>query len=219
MIKLVVFDWNGVLIADAAATVAVDKELFKAFGHEPLDMKTYREIFTMPIKEFFFAAGFTRAEMERDAVRIQEMFHKLYEPRIAKIRTRTGARKLLGYLKTKHIDAVILSNHTIEGITVQLRRLGIEGYFSNIIANDKHTTMARKNKGEKLVELVGKSHHKKEEIIIIGDSTEEIEAARMAGIKCISITGGYYSTRRLKAGKPDFLINSLPQMIAIIQSL
>ena len=219
MIKLVVFDWNGVLIADAAATVAVDKELFKAFGHEPLDMKTYREIFTMPIKEFFFAAGFTRAEMERNAVRIQEMFHKLYEPRIAKIRTRTGARKLLEYLGTKNIDAIILSNHTVEGITNQLRRLGIEKYFSRVIANDKHTTMARKNKAEKLVELVRGSQHKKDEILIIGDSMEEIEAARIAGIKCVSITGGYYSTRRLKKAKPDFLINNLTSMIDIIKKV
>jgi len=217
MIKLVVFDWNGVLIADAAATVAVDKEIFATFGHKPITMKTYREIFTMPVKDFFLAAGFTKEEMARNAVKIQELFHSLYEPRIAKIRTRTGARELLEYIRAKGIEAIILSNHTTEGIHSQLERLGIKKYFSRVIANDKHVTMERKNKGDKLVELVKASPYKKGEMIIIGDSPEETEAGKRTGIATVAITGGYYSTRRLRDAKPDHLINKLTDIISIIK--
>ncbi|MEY4747134.1 MAG: hypothetical protein RLZZ416_183 [Candidatus Parcubacteria bacterium] len=219
MIKLVVFDWNGVLIADAQATVAVDRKVFKAFGHKPLDMKTYRETFTMPVIDFFLASGFTKTQMARDAIKIQEMFHRLYEPRIAKVRTRIGARRLLAFLEKRKVEAIILSNHTMEGITNQLERLGIGRYFSRIIANDKHTTMLRKNKAEKFLRLVRNSPYRRSEILIIGDSPEEIEAARAAGVRCVSITGGYYAARRLKDAKPDFLIDSLTEMIGIIQSL
>ncbi len=219
MIKLVVFDWNGVLIADAAATVAVDKELFETFGHKPLSLKEYREIFTMPVKDFFIAAGFTEEEMSQNAVKIQEMFHALYEPRIAKIRTRTGARELLEYIEDRNIEAIILSNHTIEGIQSQLERLGIKKYFSRVIANDIHATMERKNKAEKLVELVKNSPYKKDELIIIGDSPEEAEAGKRAGIATVAITGGYYSTRRLRDAKPDYLINKLTDMIDIIKKV
>lgn len=219
MIKLVIFDWNGVLIADAAATVAVDKELFEEFGHKPIDIKTYREIFTMPVKDFFIAAGFSKAEMEKNAVRIQERFHALYEPRIANIRTRTGARRLLDFIAEKGIDAVILSNHTIEGITSQLKRLDIEKYFSRIIANDIHSTMEKKNKAQKLLDLLEGSPYKKDEILIIGDSPEETEAGKLAGIKTVAISGGYYSTKRLKEAKPDHLIHTLTSLIDIIKKV
>ena len=219
MIKLVVFDWNGVLIEDVVATVAVDKQVFKAFGHKPINLKRYQEIFTMPVKDFFIAAGFTKAEMDKNAVRIQEMFHKLYESRIAKIRTRTGAKKLLAFLEERGIDAVILSNHTKESITSHLKRLGIEKYFSRVIANDIHATMQTKNKAQKLVEVVRTSSHKKGEMLIIGDSVEEIEAARASGIRAVSITGGYYSERRLREAKPDHVIHNLQDLIPIIKAL
>ena len=219
MIKLVVFDWNGVLIADAAATVAVDKELFEEFGHKPLDMKTYREIFTMPVKDFFIAAGFSKEEMNKNAVRIQERFHALYEPRIAKIRTRTGARTLLDFLAGDGIEAIILSNHTIEGITNQLKRLDIETYFSRVIANDMHATMETKNKAGKLLDLLKELPYTKEEVLIIGDSPEETDAGKLAGIKTVAISGGYYSLRRLKEAQPDHLIHNLTELINIIKKV
>lgn len=219
MIKLVVFDWNGVLIADAAATVAVDKELFEEFGHKPLDMKTYREIFTMPVKDFFIAAGFSKEEMNKNAVRIQERFHALYEPRIAKIRTRTGARTLLDFLAKEGIEAIILSNHTIEGITNQLKRLGIETYFSRVIANDMHATMETKNKAGKLLDLLKEVPYTKGEVLIIGDSPEEADAGKLAGIKTVAISGGYYSLRRLKEAQPDHLIHNLTELINIIKKV
>ena len=219
MIKLVVFDWNGVLIADAAATVAVDKELFEEFGHKPLDMKAYREIFTMPVKDFFIAAGFSKEEMNKNAVRIQERFHALYEPRIAKIRTRTGARTLLEFLAKEGIEAIILSNHTIEGITNQLKRLGIETYFSRVIANDMHATMETKNKAGKLVDLLKELPYKKDEVLIIGDSPEETDAGKLAGIKTVAISGGYYSIRRLKEAQSDHLIHNLTELINIIKKV
>lgn len=219
MIKLVIFDWNGVLIADAAATVAVDKELFEEFGHKPIDIKTYREIFTMPVKDFFIAAGFSRAEMEKNSVRIQERFHALYEPRIANIRTRTGARRLLDFIAEKGIDAMILSNHTIEGITSQLKRLGMEKYFSRIIANDIHATMEKKNKAGKLLDLLKELPYEKDEMLIIGDSPEETEAGKLAGITTVAISGGYYSTKRLKEAKPDHLIHTLTSLIGIIKKV
>ena len=219
MIKLVVFDWNGVLIADAAATVAVDKELFQEFGHKPISMKTYREIFTMPVKDFFIAAGFSKEEMQKNAVRIQERFHALYEPRIAKIRTRTGTRTLLDFLAKQGIEAMILSNHTFDGITSQIKRLGIEKYFSRIIANDIHATMQTKNKAGKLVDLLKGLPYKKDEVLIIGDSPEEAEAGKLAGIKTVAISGGYYSAKRLEEAKPDHLIHNLAELISIIKQV
>src|SRR3989338_529231 len=153
MIRLVVFDWNGVLIADAQATLDTDNHILKSAGRAPIDIKTYRETFTMPVKNFFRALGFGKKEIAREARRVQKLFHAVYEPRAAKVRTRSGARRLLEYLAENKIEAVILSNHTAEGLRSQLKRLGITGYFSRVITNDIHATMARKKKTQKLLEL------------------------------------------------------------------
>lgn len=219
MIKLVVFDWNGVLIADAQATVDTDNHLLKSFGRKPIDMRTYRNTFTMPVKNFFLNLGFSEEEMREGAKRIQETFHAHYEPRIAGVRTRAGAKELLEWLSKRGIECIVLSNHTLHSIEAHAGRLGIRRYFSQIIANDMHATMHGKNKAEKLVNLVKKSRYKKEEVLVIGDSPEEAEAGRLAGIRSVGITGGYYSTRRLKEANPDYLINNLSAMIDIIKKV
>ncbi|MCR4325473.1 MAG: HAD family hydrolase [Patescibacteria group bacterium] len=219
MIKLVVFDWNGVLIADTQATVDIDNHILKSTGRKPLTVAQYRETFTMPVKDFFVALGFSKEEIEREAKNVQKLFHSVYEPRVAKVRTRSGARELLDFIEGRGIEAMILSNHTKEGLEMQLERLRFKKYFSRVITNDMHATMARKNKADKLVDLVKRSPYKKSEILIIGDSPEETEAGKRAGITSVAITGGYYSERRLRAAEPDYLIHSLSEMIGIIKKL
>lgn len=219
MIKLVVFDWNGVLIADATAVVDIDNRLLKSFGRKPIDIRTYRNTFTMPVKNFFLNLGFSEQEMRDGAKKIQETFHAHYEPRIAGVRTRAGARELLGWLFKRGIECIVLSNHTLHSIEAHAERLGIRRYFSQIIANDMHATMHGKNKAEKLVSIVKKSRYKKDEILIIGDSPEEAEAGKLAGVRSVGITGGYYSTRRLKEANPDYLIHNLRDLINVIKKV
>ena len=219
MIKLVVFDWNGVLIADATAVVDIDNHLLKSFGRPPITMAQYRNTFTMPVKNFFLNLGFSEQEMRDGAKQIQETFHARYEPRIAGVRTRAGAKELLEWLSKRNIKCIVLSNHTLHSIEAHANRLGIRPYFSQIIGNDIHATMHGKNKAEKLVDLVEQSPYRKDEVLIIGDSPEEAEAGRLAGVRNVGITGGYYSTRRLKEAKPDYLINNLSALIDIIKKV
>ena len=216
MIKLVVFDWNGVLIADTQAVVDIDNRLLEMYGRKPITVRQYREIFTMPVKDFFYALGFSEEEMEKESENIQRQFHELYEARIAKIRTRSGARHLLEFLKERNIVSIILSNHTRDGLKIQLKRLGIDQYFSRVVTNDMHTTMQQKNKADKLADIVKNSPYAGSEILVIGDSPEETEAGKRAGIKTVAITGGYYSERRLKEANPDYLIHNLTELIGIV---
>ena len=219
MIKLVIFDWNGVLIADAQATLDTDNRLLKSLGREPITLKKYRETFTMPVKSFFLNLGFSEQEMRDGAKKIQETFHAQYEPRIAGVRTRAGAKELLEWLSKHGIECIVLSNHTLHSIEAHAERLGIRRYFSQIIGNDMHATMHGKNKAEKLVNLVKKSRYKQKEVLIIGDSPEEAEAGKLAGVRSVGITGGYYSTRRLKDANPDYLIHNLRDLINVIKTV
>jgi phosphoglycolate phosphatase-like HAD superfamily hydrolase len=42
---------------------------------------------------------------------------------------------------------------------------------------------------------------------------------KFVGIKTVAITGGYYSTSRLRKSKPDFLINNLGDLIEIVKKI
>ncbi|HXK38647.1 MAG TPA: HAD family hydrolase [Candidatus Paceibacterota bacterium] len=219
MIKLVVFDWNGVLIADASAAASAVSRILESFGKGAISTSEYRELFSIPAKEIYLKKGMTEKEVANNANRIQEMFHKDYEPMASGVRTRRGARKLLEFLSKRKIECIILSGNTVEGVHNQLERLGLEKYFSNVFANDMYEAIKKRNKLEKLNQFLAQQTFKKSEVLIIGDSTEETQAGKHLGIHTVAITGGFVSAVRLKAINPDFLISNLNQLIGIIEKL
>ena len=220
MIKLVVFDWNGVLIADTEASLDADNHILEVFGGTPVDLKTYRETVIIPSLSFYVMHGVDKQKLVKNTGKWAKIFHEFYEARVAKCRSRQNARKLLKWLKGQSIKSIVLSNHTVKGIGFQLKRLGIKDYISEVLANPaEETSLYDRNKQEKLEDYVKRNGYEKGEILIIGDSPEEIEMGKALGIANVAITQGYYSTSRLKASNPDFLIANLGELIGIVQGL
>ena len=219
MIKLVVFDWNGVLIADAQANADTVNKILAHYGRRPINLKVFREIFQIPSRHIYLSQGFSEKEVAREWKHIQEMLHDNYEPRITHVRTRHGARQLLQWLASRHSESVIVSNHTVEGICAQLERLDLTRYFSKVLANDRYQAMKGQNKLEKLEKFLRGRRFTKGEVVIIGDSAEEIEVGKHLCIHTVGITGGYVSTSRLRKAKPDYLITNLTQMPGVIKKL
>jgi len=219
MTKLIIFDWNGTLLADTHACWETDNHVLKFFGGKQVSLKTYRDTIIIPSIGFYEMHGCNRKQLEMEFKKLGEVFHTYYEPRVSKIRTRTNTRKLLDYLSTNKIESIILSNHTVTGINSQLKRLKIEKYFSRMLANDALSlSMERRNKKEKLEDFLKNIKFRKDEIMIVGDSPEEVEIGRHCGIKTVAITGGYYATHRLVASHPDYLINNLIELIDLVRA-
>jgi len=220
MIKLLVFDFNGVLIADTQACMETDNHVIKTFGGKPVGLKVYRDTIIIPAVDFYSLHGCNREELLKNSKKLGRVFHTFYEKRAAKIRGRKHAKKILKWLYKNNIDSVILSNHTVVGIDYQLKRLEMKKYIKKLLANTVlDSTLKTRNKQEKLIDYIKSNKFKKSEIVIIGDSPEEIEIGKNVGIKTIAITGGYYSASRLKESKPDFLINNLKELIGIIKRI
>ncbi|MEX0596714.1 MAG: HAD hydrolase-like protein, partial [Candidatus Paceibacterota bacterium] len=57
------------------------------------------------------------------------------------------------------------------------------------------------------------------EVLIVGDTIEEVQIARHLGALVCSITHGNCSTNRLKEAKPDYLISDLGQIVNIVRKI
>ncbi len=217
MHQLIVFDWNGTLIADTQACMAADNAVLMAFGAKPIGLKRYRATVIIPAMQFYVTNGCSQTEMEADIPRARRVFHVTYAPLASKCRSRKGARAVLSYLQSQNIPAIVLSNHTTEDIDYQLRRLGLRHLIRDILANSGlDTAMQSRNKQGKLEHYLNESKIDPQQTIIVGDSMEEVEIGHNLGLSTVAIQAGYYSTARLKASKPDFLLTSLSQILPII---
>lgn len=220
MIKLVAFDWNGTLIADTRAIFDGDNQVIKFLKIREASYKEFLEHFDVPVYKYYIKLGGNKKEMLAKSKQIEKIFHEFYEKRIKHTRTRTGTKKLLEYLKSKNIPSIIISNHVTPEIIKQTDRLKITNYFTEILANSEIDVAFRKrSKKEKLIDFQKRNKIKAEETLIVGDAIEEIQIAKEIGAKVVAITNGNYTTARLRAEKPDYLISNLQEAIGIIKRI
>jgi phosphoglycolate phosphatase-like HAD superfamily hydrolase len=220
MIKLVAFDWNGTLFADTNALVKGVNNVLEIFGLRSASILDYQEHFDVPVSKTYIGLGVSEKDFEKNSLLIAETFHPNYEAAAAKVRTRSNTKRLLRWLKDKKIPSLIFSNHIEDKIILQLKRLKIDKYFSTVLANyhiqSVHKTRFKK---EKLKEHIKIEKLKPKEVLIIGDTVEEVEIGKELGCTTIAITGGSCTRKRLKSAKPDFIINNLSEVIPIINKL
>ena len=220
MIKLVAFDFNGTLIADTWPILEGVNEVLKAFGKKPISHRQFLEDFDIPVSIAYKNHGLDPDSIEDGHQKISQIFHPFYEDRVNKIRTRANVRKVLRYLSKKGVSCVLFSNHTQFGVARQLKRLKLEPYLDAVLANpERHTALVQRSKQEKLKSYLAAKKLRPNEILIIGDTIEEIQIGKSLGSIVCSITHGNCSTRRLKAAKPDYLIGNLKELIPIVAKL
>lgn len=220
MIKLVAFDWNGTLFADTIAVYESNNGVFRLFNRKPVSFRTFQKYFDVPVKKYYQAVGIPEDALNQKATQITKTFHLFYESRVSKVRTRAWAKALLSFLSKNNINSVIFSNHIVDPIKKQLKRLKIEKYFSEVLANSHiQTSFEGRNKKEKLSSFIIDKKILPGETLIIGDTIEEIEIGKQLGCVTVAITHGNCSTVRLKSKKPDYLIYSLKQAINIIKKI
>lgn len=165
--------------------------------------------------------GFEKKFFKTNANKIQAGFYKYYEPLENKCRSRSGAREVLAWLNKTGILTLIYSNHYSFHIHKQAKRLKISHHLTKIIGRPLHSNFHLHNRGkiDWLKDFIKKKKLKRREVVSVGDTCEEIEIGQKLGIHTVALTGGYNSTKRLKACKPDFLIHNLKDLTGIIKKL
>lgn len=103
MIKLVVFDWNGTILADTAVVVAaINFGEMPILKHPPITVADYQKFYDVPLRHYYQALGVSDEDHKKHAAALSEGFHNHYEQLVGKTRTRPGTRHALGILHEKN---------------------------------------------------------------------------------------------------------------------
>ena len=112
---------------------------------------------------------------------------------------------VLNTLKNMGIKMFVVSNKS-EIFTVKiLEGLGIIHYFDRVIGGD--TFPFKKPSPEPLLFVLEKYGAKKEESLMVGDSENDIEAAKAAGVKVAWVSYGFRGREILNKYTVDFVID------------
>lgn len=116
-------------------------------------------------------------------------------------------RETLATLKEQGIPCAIVTNKAAEFTEPLLAMLGLDGYFQCIVSGD--TLPQKKPEPEPLLHACAALGVAAHEALMVGDSANDAEAARRAGIPVLLLTGGYSEGLPVDTLDCDGLISSL----------
>ena len=143
--------------------------------------------------------------------RAYALFSELYERNTSKrSRLYPGAREGLDYLRRGRLKLGCVTNKRGRFTEPLLKALGILDDFDIVISGD--TLPKKKPDPMPLLHASEMLGAKPENAMMIGDSVNDIEAARAAGFLVVAVNYGYNHGRDIAEARPDYVVDSLARL-------
>ncbi len=207
MDKWIIFDFDGTLADTLSAWVETwnflaAKHSYKVVG--PDDLARLKTLSSLAIKAELGVPWWRIWFLEREG-------RKKFIERMAGQKLYLKIPETLKMLKQQGFHLAILTSNSSEAVKACLENNNCAEVFDFIDAGN-----ALFKKGRKLKKLLSTHHIPTAQAVYVGDETRDIEAARMAGIKVVSVTWGANEKEVLQKYNPDFLLDT-PEQLANIK--
>lgn len=202
MIDCLVWDWNGTLLDDTAASLgAFNAELVRAHL-KPITLDFYREHFAFPVKPFYTLCGI---DVTRDWDGLARAYHEAYARE--KKTLNSEAKAALARVRALGIRQGILSVLRQDLLERDVAREGIGDFFLFVCGTTTLDGESKVARAQALRERLGATA----EVVMIGDALHDAVVAEAMGAKCVLCAQGGHSAARLRAVAPtgETLLESL----------
>ena len=203
MNRLLLFDYDGVIVDSLPVIVDVYNKLFRKHG---LDLNFTAEEFSM-----FYVGNFHKGLAEKvpkGALPIilkekgEEFIKRNNEFRLFK-----GIKGVLEKLSEK-AKIIIISSNTTEAIKKSMELNGID-FIEDVIGGDIEPSKVKKI-------LAQKEKHPDAETYYIGDTLGDIKEAKKAGVKSVAVTWGFHNKQMLEKEGPDYLFDDVLELLGLV---
>ena len=127
-----------------------------------------------------------------------------------------GTRRVLAQLARGHRLGLVTSGDR-NRVTRQLREYRLTQIFhARVCGGD---TANKKPHPEPLLKALSKMKVDPLECVYVGDTPEDLQMARAAGVCAIAVLGPFPTEKKLRAEKPDFLLEKLEQLPELLRQL
>jgi HAD superfamily hydrolase (TIGR01509 family) len=205
----VLFDWDGTLINSYAADSSAYLAMFREMGI-PWGLEELAQHYSPNWYRVYRAAKLPRARWD-DADRAWRAQYAKHSPRLI-----AGARQVLTRLGRAHHLGLVTSGDR-DRVTQQLREFRLTRLFGARVCSGD--TPERKPHPAPLRLALQKLCLKPSACVYVGDSPEDLEMAKRAGVRAIAVLGPFPTEKRLRAARPDFLLESIRELPELLKRL
>ena len=204
----ILFDWDGTLLNSYAADTAAYLAMF-AEMQIPWGVAELQQHYSPNWYNVYRAANLPRAKYDA-ADQVWRTNYARHRPKLL-----PGARRVLSLLARNHNLGLVTSGDR-DRVHRQLRELRLFNHFvARVCSGD---TRLRKPHSAPLRMALRLMCLRPADTVYVGDSPEDLQMARSAGVRAaIAILGPFPTEKRLRAAKPDLLLESITELPAALQ--
>jgi len=214
--RLVMFDLDGTLmdsVPDLAA--AVDKMLM-LLGREPAGIERVRDWVGNGSRVLGRRA--LAGQLDHDGVADEladealALFMQAYAGGHELTAVYPGVRDCLDWLRERRVKLAIITNKPAQFIEPLLEEKGLAGYFDWLVGGD--TLPQQKPDPAALFWVMDKAGVAPGESLFVGDSRNDVRAAKAATVRCVALTYGYNHGEPIADEQPALVLDDLRELVA-----
>ena len=193
----IVWDYNGTLIDDVDLWVRAAIKYYEKYD-EQVDKQRMRDIYDTPIVAMAKTLGINYSDYTDDFnSAATKLFHEIYEAGIGAVTLREGVLGVLEHLNKLGIQQSVVSNHDQVRLEEELVAYGVYELF-NVISGraGKDEIIQKTTKSKRIANLMRDKGLSSDQVVLVGDSPEEVRIASEVGIRSVGLLGGYASDKR-----------------------
>jgi phosphoglycolate phosphatase len=203
------FDFDGTLADTLLSIVDIVNRIRPEYKLKKIDDAELRKIRKMDAEELIRYSGLPMTKIPFFVSRVRNILKKDIE----NIRPISGIPEALGQIFLENYEMHVVTSNSKENVEKFLEKNNLE-FFSSV--NSERNIWG---KGKALKNFLKKRRSRSNEVVYLGDEIRDIEAARDAGMRIISVGWGFNDIDRLRRHDPDWLIKSPEEILGIINNL
>lgn len=181
-----VWDWNGTLLDDTWLCCAALNQLLIAEKRPHLETERYRQIFEFPAIKVYKKLGFAITDGNFEA--LSARFMSAYESQKTKCTLHSQSVETLSRLSSHGLSHSILSAYEHKLLEQTLGEHGVAQHFIKISGSGDIYAGSKEERARTHLEDL---EHHPDEVVYIGDTAHDLDAAKAMGVDCILIAHGY----------------------------
>ncbi|OGC11665.1 hypothetical protein A3K48_04115 [candidate division WOR-1 bacterium RIFOXYA12_FULL_52_29] len=209
-IELLLFDFDGTITNSLPSAVKAIQKMLKEFNFPPKSTAEINE--HIGFGETALVSGSIGSGDPATIEKAKEAYFHHVKDLAGEVEVFPHVREILEYFKSKR--KAILSNKRDALIHHILKLHGLDHYFSAVYGGDTSPCL----KPDPCVsnQIIKTYQIDKENVLLVGDMTIDVETGKNAGIRTCAVTYGFDDKAKLAAAKPDLLIDDLLELKELI---
>jgi HAD superfamily hydrolase (TIGR01549 family) len=206
-LRAVLFDWDGTLLNSAESSFRVYVRLFTSFGLA-FDRAHFEQTYSPNWYRTYSAVGLPESRWaEADDTWVR--FYAEEETPLM-----SGALEALTRLREAGLLVGLVTSGGRERVARDLASLDVHAFFRTVVCSED--AARKKPHPEALLLALERLVVAPPEAAYVGDSPEDVEMARAAGVYSVGVPGGFPNRAALEAAAPDLFASDVTTAVGTL---